>query len=101
MYLVTSFPAELNDNILLYIGSLDLAVQSKRYWVASKLIDVNTFRVLNLSENILKSIIHYLNVEKKNHLNVIASRYGNYKLVKHLFSDPRIDPAAQDNEAIR
>ena len=37
MYLINLLPTELNDDILIILGSLDFALQSERFWVAAQL----------------------------------------------------------------
>ena len=96
VYLIVSFPSEINDDILLYIGDFNFAVYVKRFWVASRLYSWDK----NIPENVLMNIVKYLTFQK-NLVMCIASEKGYYKLVEKLLLDPHVDPSFNMNAAIR
>ena len=61
MYLITLLPYEINDNILIELKTVDLAVQFKRFWAASQLYS----EADKVSEDILLGMIYHMNLEKK------------------------------------
>ena len=124
---LSQLPQEVKDEILLYIGSFDLAIRLQRYCVAGKLY--NVFK--EIPENVIMKIIKCISSKTKNDLMLSAAIKGYYTVIKTLISDPqvdddtfnislsraceygqediaflllqdrRIDPSAKNNEAIR
>ena len=90
-------PQEMQDEILLYIGSFDLAIRLQRYWVAGKLYNVT----INVPENVLMKITKFLSLKNKNDLLVYSATHGYKNVMKNLLLDPRVDPPYLDNSAIR
>ena len=125
MYLISSLPVELNDNILIFLQNFYLAVQFQRFWAAGQLYNKDS----GMSK-VPEYIVPYLTMDKKYNMlreasgsrfdivklllldpridpsvqdNLVfceASIYGNFDVVKLLLSDPRIDPSTRNNEAI-
>ena len=99
MFLIASLPQELNDDILIIIGTVDLAVQYKRFWAASKICDVMMIDESNII-NFIK-IIPYMTLEEKNKILEIVSMFGNDINMQLLLETCRIDPSINDNKVIR
>ena len=93
VYLIYSLPTELNDDLLITIGTVDLAIFFKRYWAASK---IYTTPPTSTSQDTFMNIIRYLSVEKKNILLTYAATNGYTKVVRKLLLDPQIDPSTID-----
>ena len=99
MFPIASLPQELNDDILIIIGTVDLAVQYKRFWAASKICEtmmITESNVINFT-----NIIPYMTLEKKNKILKTASIYGYSTIVELLLKDPRVDPSISGNFAIQ
>ena len=93
VYLIYSLPTELNDDLLITIGTVDLAIFFKRYWAASK---IYTTPPTSTSQDTFMNIIRYLSVEKKNILLTYAATNGYTQVTKLLLLDPQVDPSTID-----
>ena len=108
VYLISLLPVEINDDILIILDTFDLAIVNKRFWAASKLFDieiinrdVNMLNSPKISECDLMNIINYFSIDVKSNVFKYACKNGYDKIVRLLIADPRVDPAANNNEAIR
>ena len=109
VYLISLLPTEINDNILLILDTFDLAVVHKRFWVASKLFDIEIIKSdanhlhishPKVSECDLMNIINYFSIDTISNVFKYACKMGYSMIVKKLLADPRVDPSTADNFAI-
>ena len=74
MYLISSFPYELNDDILIFLYNFDLAVKCNRFWAASRIFDIDDeYKYQQLRKNVLMNLIPYMNLHVKEKVMEYAS----------------------------
>ena len=64
MYLIFSLPYEINDEIIIHLNNFSVAVQYKRFWTASQLIQFDELiqfdKLIQFPEDDLLGIIPFL-----------------------------------------
>ena len=94
VYLIKSLPSELNDDIIILLNTVDLALQFERFWAASKIYSAASAASaakVHVPEEILMKIVKYLPHKEKEYVFRCAVFYGFVKVVNMLLADPSID----------
>ena len=90
--------------ILLYIGDFDLTIKFQRFWAANQLYNCDNCE-MDVSQETLMNLIHYMNTPEKNTTLFHASNYEFDKVLDALLSFDytfsKIDPSVGNNQAIR